>query len=159
MLNLMIWKERNNVSNSAFDELLSLFNVDGGPLNGDNDGVSEIAAQQQVRLEAPRRGVITWRNNVGAATTDTGSFIRFGLANDTKAMNQRIKSHDLIGIKKVLIKPEHVGSIVGQFWCREMKKPGWKYTGVGRETAQFNFGKIVAAHGGDAKFATSVNDI
>lgn len=158
MLELTEWKRRNNVSDQAFSELITLFNINLGVSEGVKK-TSESVIQQHIRLEAPAKGVITWRNNVGAATTDTGSFVRFGLANDTAAMNKRVKSHDLIGIKKLLIKPEHVGTIIGQFWSREVKESGWNYTGKGREPAQLNFGKIVIAHGGDAKFATSINDI
>lgn len=53
-----------------------------------------------------------FRNNVGTATTSTGSFIRFGLAPG---------SSDLIGITKVKITPDMVGKEVGIFTAIEVK--------------------------------------
>jgi hypothetical protein len=67
-------------------------------------------------------------------------------------MNQRIKSSDLIGITPVLITQEMVGYRLGVFTAREIKRPGWVYTGQPREVAQQRFGDIVIAHGGDFQF-------
>jgi len=42
----------------------------------------------------------------------------------------------------------------GQFVSREVKRPGWRYTGTEREVAQLRWIEIVTALGGDAKFTT-----
>ena len=97
---------------------------------------SEAAILNDLRLEASEQGARLWRNNVGATMTNTGSYIRFGLANDSMAVNQAIKSADLIGIKPIIITEEHIGKQLGVFLSREVKKPGWQYTGNARERAQ-----------------------
>lgn len=118
-------------------------------------GESEAAVQTRVRLEASRKGIRLWRNNVGATKTDTGSFIRYGLANETTAMNKLLKSSDLIGIRPVVITPGHVGHTIGQFMACEVKHAGWKYTGGGREKAQMNYLELVTGLGGDARFVNT----
>jgi len=116
------------------------------------EGWSESAIQSKVRLDAAKAGILPWRNNVGALQDDTGRVVRYGLCNDTEQLNESVKSSDLIGINPVLIKPEHVGTIIGQFWAREVKEYGWKYTGTAHEVAQAKFGQIVLSKGGDFKF-------
>jgi len=116
---------------------------------------SEAAVQAEMRLAAAREGNYLWRNNVGAAMTDTGSFVRYGLANDSARLNSVLKSSDLIGIRAVTITPQHVGTVIGQFVAREVKHSGWKYTGTDREKAQLRFIELVNGKGGDAAFATS----
>jgi len=116
-------------------------------------GESEAAIQTRIRLEASRNGVRLWRNNVGGTYTEEGSFLRYGLANDSKQMNDHIKSHDLIGIRPVLIEPHHVGKVIGQFVSREVKAAGWRYRGTEREEAQLRWAELIASMGGDACFA------
>lgn len=115
---------------------------------------SESQVQDAVRLAASKAGWLLWRNNVGAGKLDNGSFIRWGLANDTKAMNESLKSSDLIGIRPVLITQEMVGSVIGQFVAREVKREGWRRTGSDREQAQDAFIQLVNSRGGDAAFTT-----
>jgi len=123
-------------------------------------GMSEAAAQQRIRLEAGRRGMRLWRNNNGACMdAKTDRMIRYGLANDSKQMNTKLKSSDLIGIIPVQITPAHIGHTVGMFASVEVKKPGWKYTGNGREKAQLAWLEMVATFGGYAKFATGEGDL
>lgn len=119
----------------------------------------EAAVQAAVRLEASRAGCRLWRNNVGAGYTEDGSFLRWGLANDSAAINARVKSADLIGIRPRVIAPEDVGKLIGQFLSREVKAPGWRYRGTEREVAQVAWANIVNALGGDAGFATGVGTI
>lgn len=116
------------------------------------EGWSESAVQSKVRLDAPKAGLLLWRNNVGALQDDSGRVVRYGLCNDTKQLNQRVKSSDLIGIKKTWITPQMVGTYIGQFAAREVKEYGWRYTGDPHEVAQAKFGQIVTAWGGDFKF-------
>lgn len=113
---------------------------------------SENAVQAAVRLEAQRHGVTLWRNNVGVLEDKRGVPVRFGLCNDTKKLNEHIKSGDLIGIKRVLIEPHHVGTYIGQFISRECKHSDWKYTNTAHEQAQLRWQQVILANGGDAKF-------
>ena len=115
----------------------------------------EAGVMARVRLEASRLGVRLWRNNVGTCQDQSGNFIRYGLANDSKRMNDHIKSSDLVGIRPIQVTPEMVGGVVGQFCAREVKRSGWKYKGSKREQAQKRFLELVVAMGGDARF---VND-
>ena len=120
---------------------------------------NEIDIQALIRLEASRRGCRLWRNNVGVAQYQDGRPVRFGLLNESKRMNEHIKSSDLIGIRPVLITPEHVGRTVGQFLAREVKRPRWTYRGTAREQAQLRFVELIRSFGGDACFATEEGTI
>lgn len=116
---------------------------------------SEARVQALVRLESARKGVYLWRNNVGAGKLAGGGFIRWGLANDSNILNARLKSADLIGIRKRLITHADVGTHIGQFVSREIKQEGWKYDPTDKkENAQMAWALLVSAQGGDAKFAT-----
>jgi hypothetical protein len=120
---------------------------------------SEAVVEQQIKLEAMRRGCILWRNNVGACTDNTGRLIRYGLANDSAQMNKEVKSGDLIGIKFTTVTLDMVGQTIGQFVSVEVKKEGWKYTGRGREVAQQKWVDIVRWYGGLSQFAAGVDDL
>lgn len=113
---------------------------------------SEGALQSLVRLEAARKGIHLFRNNVGALLDKRGVPVRFGLANESKEENEVMKSSDLIGLEPVLIKPEHIGHIIGRLVSPEVKKPGWQYTGIGREPAQLRWISFINANGGRAMF-------
>lgn len=115
----------------------------------------EAAVLNEIRLEASQLGGRLWRNNVGALATPSGQFIRFGLANDSAQLNSSIKSADLIGIRPILITPDHLGMTIGQFISREVKHPGWKYTGTQRERAQLAWAELINSLGGNACFATT----
>jgi hypothetical protein len=142
------WAQRWNVPPAALAELAR--NSTTGEMRA---GLSEAAAQSQVRLQESQRGNILMRNNNGACTDATGRHIRFGLMNDSEAVNKKIKSSDLIGITPVCVKPEHVGMTHGIFTAIEMKRGGWRYTGTKREKAQLNFLLLVKRNGGIARFS------
>jgi hypothetical protein len=115
-------------------------------------GKSESAVQAQVRLEAAEKDVILFRNNSGALPNEAGRLVRYGLGNDSKAANQVLKSHDLIGLRRVLITQAHVGCLFGQFVSRECKPADWRFgEDPDREGPQLAFG-LVMAYGGDAAF-------
>lgn len=112
---------------------------------------SEARIQSEIRVEAAKVGLYLFRNNVGAGKLASGNQVRFGLGNDSKKVNEKLKSGDLIGIRRVLIGPEHVGTYIGQFVSRECKRGDWKFSGTMEEHAQARWAALVTAQGGDAK--------
>lgn len=124
------------------------------------DGSSEAAVQARVRVAASAAGMRLWRNNVGAFHDDArGIHVRFGLANDSKQVNDVIKSADLIGIRPRTIVQADVGRCIGQFVSLECKNADWKYTGTDRERAQEAWAALVTSLGGIARFVRSVGEI
>jgi hypothetical protein len=134
-------------------QIMMLAHADAGQPTTRDGGRSEAAVQNDVRLEASRKRMRLWRNNVGALVDSRGIPVRYGLANDSAATNKVLKSSDLIGIDATPIRPEDVGKPRGQFVAVECKEAAWNYTGTEHETAQLNFIKIVTAMGGRALFA------
>lgn len=154
------WAARHGVSLQALAELQAVFGMQGGhDLPPEIEGTSEAAVQAAVRLEAARKGVRLFRNNVGALVDSRGVPVRYGLANDSKQVNEVMKSADLIGWRPLLIEPRHVGTVVAQFVSREVKAVGWHYTGSDREPAQLAWAQLVTSGGGDAAFCTGVGTL
>lgn len=146
---LQAWAARNGVSGHAYAQLLRMFNLYPElPTVGASVPRGEAEVSVFVRLECSKRGWRVWRNNVGAGTMDDGSHVRFGLANDSKRVNEALKSSDLIG-----------WTDRGQFVSLECKAPGWRYTGTPREQAQLAWLQLVVASGGIGKFVTGVQDL
>ncbi len=129
---------------------------------------SEARAQQEARMEAGRRGMVLWRNNVGATKSKEPcncpvcgfkfnlerAPVRYGLANDSEKMNKRVKSSDLIGIKPILITPAHVGTVIGQFVAVEVKAPGVPINlKDDQQAGQAAFGGLVTQFGGHFEFS------
>jgi hypothetical protein len=59
----------------------------------------------------------------------------------------------------VLIAQSHVGHVFGQFMSREIKAPGWQFSGNPHELAQQNWANLINSLGGDACFANSSGTI
>jgi hypothetical protein len=99
-----------------------------------------------------------WRNNRGAARTDTGSFIRFGLANDTKQLGDVLKSGDLIGWRPVVITADMVGTVIAQFVSVETKHENWTPPPLDTKdeaaAAQYRWAALVNSEGGHAVFVS-----
>jgi len=151
-MNLYKWAQKWGVSMGALydlERLMGRYTQAGRPI----PVLSEAAVSAEVRLEAAEKGGVLWRNNVGAAQDAKGNFVRYGLCNDSKALNARVKSSDLVGLRPVLVTPNDVGCVIGQFVCREVKRSAWVYTGTAREQAQLKFIELVLSMGGDAAFA------
>ena len=151
-MNLDTWAARHHISAQALAELRAIMLPPD--VSVAVSGASEAAVSNLVRLEASRLGGRLWRNNVGAGKLENGSFVRWGLANDSAALNARCKSADLIGIRPVLITPAHIGKTIGQFMSREVKAVGWKWRATEREKAQGKWADMINALGGDACFTT-----
>lgn len=158
MLIINEWAERWGVPVRAIEELQEALGTASQPASS-LEAMGEAAVQSRVRLSAANKGMMLWRNNVGAYTDENGNFIRYGLANDSSKVNKRIKSSDLIGIKCVTIRPEHVGQIIGQFVAYETKRAGWSYRGTEHEQAQLNFINLVVSMGGFGKFINNAGDL
>lgn len=150
---ITLWAHQWGIPQVALDDLRQRLVQDTLP-GTMSASTPESVATKQVRLEAAEVGAVLWRNNVGMAFDDHGNPIRYGLANDSTQMNRKTKSSDLIGIQKVPITQSMVGTWIGQFVAREVKRAGWKYSGTQREKAQAHFLELVLLMGGDASFAT-----
>jgi hypothetical protein len=123
-------------------------------------GTGEALQQQMIRLRAAKAGIILHRNNVGALLDERGVPIRYGLANESKRMNDAIKSADLIGIKPVKITFAMVGLTIGQFYSVECKHLGWKFNPNNKhEQAQAAWAEHVINYGGHAQFASCPEDL
>ena len=117
---------------------------------------TENTVQDGCRLLIQDVGGTLWRNNSGAMQTDDGRFLRWGLGNDSTAVNRRRKSSDLIGVTPMVIRQHHVGRTIGVFTAIETKREAWVYHPNDEHTeAQYNFLNIVSKRGGIASF---IND-
>jgi hypothetical protein len=123
------------------------------------ESMKETPVQQRVRLRAAYMNIELWRNNSGVLKNEFGTPVRYGLANDSAALNKAIKSSDLIGVMPVVITADMVGKTVGVFVAAECKPTDWHLTpGDERGQAQARFHGIVRKAGGIAGFVTSEED-
>ncbi len=158
MINLYGWATRWNIPSTAIDDLRYQMGIyEGG--QSVTGGVSESAVASHTRLSISKQGGLLWRNNVGAMQGDDGRVVRYGLANESKKMNQYIKSSDYVGVIPVKITGNLVGQTIGRFIAIETKKQGWLYTGTEREIAQNRFLQLVTSKGGVAFFKSTIDDI
>lgn len=149
------WAARWGIAPAAILELRTQLGIAGLPqLQISGNMGSEVRQQSLVRIDAAEKGITLFRNNVGALLDERGVPVRYGLANESKAQNQLVKSADLIGLRPVLIGPHHVGQLIGQFVSREVKHQGWQYSGDKHEVAQLNWCNFVLSKGGDAAFCS-----
>lgn len=149
---LTTWAIRHGISAEALADLMETLGA--GTQGGASDGGSESRVQSRVRLAAPGLAMRLFRNNVGVLRNDRGVPVRYGLANDSKALNSRLKSGDLIGWRRRLITADMVGSVIAQFVSLECKESGWRYRGDEHEQAQQRWAALVAVEGGHARFVT-----
>lgn len=121
--------------------------------------MSESRQQSLIRLAAAKLGITLFRNNTGVLKDVNGRPVRYGLANDSPAMNKIIKSSDLIGIKPIVITQDMIGQTIGQFVSIEVKEENWKKPSGEREFAQKAWIDLINENGGCAFFATKPEDI
>lgn len=161
MLTMARWALKWGIPEAALVDLRATFGAESveTPKSTPYLGVGEPEVQARSRLKCSRRGSLSWRNNVGAYVDDNGNFVRYGLANDSARVNAKIKSSDLIGIRRLLITPEHVGTEVGQFMALEVKHGDWQYSGSEHEQGQGNFLNLVNSMGGYGRFVTHEGQI
>ncbi len=77
--------------------------------------MSETRIQSEILLEASRRGMRLFRNNVGKYQDARGSWIAYGVGGNGAG--------DLIGWTPVVITPDMVGQVVAVFTSVEVKTP------------------------------------
>ncbi len=164
------WAFKWRVSPEAFRELAacSIVEPDADDLVG---GKTEAYMQSVIRLEAAGKGIFLWRNNSGAGIVANARDlcpdcaknarrpIRWGLGNDSKKVNEVMKSGDLIGIDPTLITDDMVGSVIGKFISRECKAEDWKYSGDLRDNAQLAWSTLINSLGGDARIVRAVGSL
>ena len=98
-------------------------------------GAKETAIQNGARLELSRHGILNWRNQVGAAETTDGRYIKFGLFKG---------SADVIGCQPYVVRQEDVGTTIGIFTSVELK------TATGRMTKdQITWQQAIGQFGGN----------
>lgn len=126
---------------------------------------SEQEVQADVRLATAREGR-EWllRNNVGVLKDARGRPVRYGLANDSEALNAVCKSADLIGIESYVIQPEDVGKTVGIFRSVELKAEDFHPSRChgddwARYQAQVTWMNKVNAMGGHAQIVSNANQL
>lgn len=121
--------------------------------------MSESGVSSRIRKDGAYRAIELWRNNVGVLLNKFGTPVRFGLCNDSKKLNKKIKSSDLIGITPVMITQNMVGQVLGVFTAVETKEENWTFDPKDQHSvAQKKYIDIVLNAGGYAGFATNVND-
>jgi hypothetical protein len=154
-VNLGDWAARWAIPAEAMRDLYARLGLDAAPAIAVSGGDgSESRQQSLVRIDAATNGIWLTRNNVGALLDERNVPVRYGLANENKAQNQVVKSADLIGIRSIVIGPQHIGRMIGQFVSREVKHESWKFKGDKHEIAQLNWANFVLSKGGDAAFCT-----
>lgn len=164
MTTLATWAQQWGIAPAAVADLAARLGMDGAihtaHVKRPEEAASESHVQSLVRLEASRLGIVMFRNNVGALLDERGVPVRYGLANESRQQNEQIKSSDLIGIRKVLITQDMVGTYLGQFVARECKHGAWRMSPTDKhEKAQLTFLNLVLSYGGDAAFAPGVGTL
>lgn len=157
-MNLKEWANKHHISPEALRELCeTCIHIKSDIGQVDSADLLEGPVQAQIRLAAARtahlplgRQTYLFRNNRGAGQLKNGNYIRWGLANDSKPLGDRVKSGDLIGWEQVTIEPRHVGSIIARFLSIEVKRRDWKFASTAEECAQIQWAAIVNAQGGRA---------
>lgn len=153
---LLEWQRKHGITADALADLVAIVGLD---VETSEDATGEHKVQDDARLLASQMGWRLFRNNKGVLLDARGVPVRFGLCNETAALGKRLRSSDLIGIRPVEITLDMVGTTIGQFVAREIKKVGWKYKGTEHEEAQLRFGELVIGLGGDFKFWNGSGDL
>lgn len=158
---LQQWASRHGVSHAALTELQQLFTTVHQPsTTAKSRHASESHVDSLIALEASDKDILWMRNNVGACQDKTGRVIRYGLLNESKQMNERLKSPDRIGIRRLVITSDMVGSSVGQFVAREIKHATWTGRTLSpHEQAQLNCLQLFTGYGADASFANGTGTL
>lgn len=155
---LTSWAIKHQVSAVALAELSAAFGHIPELGTEVNTSDREAVVQAKVRLLGKLRGYELHRNNVGAIKDERGIPVRYGLANDSSALNKAVKSSDLVGFKsEIWIHPETFAPTkIARFASIECKHGGWPgYNPENpHERAQQRWHEYVVANGGISAFST-----
>lgn len=122
--------------------------------------MNEAAVQTHVRERMANEGGTPMRNNVGVAQTEDGRPVRYGLMNSSKQENQRFKSSDIVGPVPIIIKPHHVGRLLGVMANFECKHSDWVFNPSDeRAAAQLRYIEVMRKAGCIAGFVRSADDV
>lgn len=128
--------------------------------------MSERRIQSEILLALGAHGITGWRQNVGTGWAGkTEKITRSGLVSvdpgDVVVRGARPLhaglckgSSDIVGLRRVTVTPEMVGSMLAQFAAIEVKQPG-RYPNA----AQRQFLEFVRDAGGVALVVRSVEDL
>lgn len=120
--------------------------------------MSESGNQSRIREHYAAQGWRLWRNNSGVLKDANGRPVRYGLANDSRQLNEQIKSGDLIGWAPRLVTAEMVGDVIAQFVSIEAKPGGWAFprptnrAAFAHASAQSRWAEMIRREGGLAGF-------
>lgn len=124
---------------------------------------SESNVTSRGRLRAVAKRWRLWRNQRGAGKLDSGNYIRFGLANDSKAIGDKLKSGDYIGWRPVVITADMVGKVIAQFVSVEFKAEDWTPPPADTKdlhaAAQYRWADLVNREGGYAVFVNNPDNL
>jgi len=145
-LNLLAWAAKWQIPPAALRELADMsIDVQHGGIK------QESQVQAEIRLAEAKKGNYYYRNNRGAGKLANGSFVRWGLCNDSERVGDRFKSGDLIGIEPTIVTPDMVGKTVGIFGSIEAKRSDWRFSGSKADMAQLAWATLVNNLGGRAR--------
>jgi hypothetical protein len=127
----------------------------------------EGLASKKVRLAASSLGFRLMRNNSGGFYDSSNNFVRFGLGNESKKLNDNLKWGDFIGALVITITPEMVGKTVAVFSDLEVKPEGALTKTINRankvptsrEAAQLRAIELTKSWGGVSGFVTCEKDV
>lgn len=106
--------------------------------------MSEQLVQQKIRAELGLGDARLWRNNTGCLQDRNGRAVRFGLAPG---------SSDLIGLRRIVVGPEHIGRTLAVFTAVEVKDARGRAS-----PEQVRFLEVVRDMGGLGGIARSVEE-
>lgn len=149
-MTLIEWALKHNIPPNALRDLCQSAIFQPQDADPEIDARLEAPIQRDVRLASARVGKMLFRNNRGAGRMESGNYVRYGLANDSKKFGDAWKSGDLIGWESFVITPEWVGHTVARFLSVEVKAGAWKFSGTKEEMAQVKWATLVNASGGRA---------
>lgn len=145
------WRQRHGISDAAWRDLQILLAPPITPYKLPPEENSEAFNQTHLRLMASGyEHVLMWRNNLGAYRPEgSRRVVRYGLCNDSAALNDKFKSSDLVGGTPLVVKPHHVGMQLLIFTAIEVKSSKWDPNkNRAHERAQLRFINAVRAAGG-----------
>lgn len=158
---VIAWAAKWGVPPAAIQDLSQSLVAASASERAEREGGSEAWVQSRVLLDAGYRDdILLFRNNVGVLQDINGRPVRYGLANDSARVNQSIKSGDLLGVWRRIIRPQDVGQAIGQFVSIETKRVGWSPRPNDKhEAAQSAWAALINNYGGLARFYAGQGNI